>query len=98
MAAEPGDIDDTNKYFTVPQNIGERITDMKTKLDTKKQEDVNAQKEKEAEEKTAEEFQKNNPNVSGTPDNMCIDEKDKDNRCISPSTGPTGLAIGGPRP
>lgn len=80
MAAEQ---DNTNKYFSVPQNIVDRISQMKSKMDSikadKKEEEV-----KQVEfEKAREEERKNNPNASGTPDNMCIDENDPDNRCIS---------------
>ena len=80
MAAEQ---DNTNKYFSVPQNIVARINDMKSKMDSikadKKEEEV-----KQVEfENAQEEERKNNPNASGTPDNMCIDENDPDNRCIS---------------
>ena len=76
MATESDDIVDTYKHFSVPNNIIARIKDAKTKLDTKKQEDIEAKIEKAKQEK-------NTPNASGTPDNMCMDENDPDNRCIS---------------
>jgi len=79
MAAESDDIVDTYKQFSVPNNIIARIKDAKTKLDTKKQEDIEAKIENANQEK-------NNPNASGTPDNRCIDENDPDNRCISKAT------------
>lgn len=76
MATESDDIVDTYKHFSVPNNIIARIKDAKTKLDTKKQEDIEAKIEKANQEK-------NTQNASGTPDNMCMDENDPDNRCIS---------------
>jgi hypothetical protein len=98
MAAKPDDIDNNNKYLIVPPNIVTRITNMKNIMEEKAQDvkeaQEKAQEEKEAQEKEQEDFQNNNRNVSGTPDNMCIDKNDLDNRCVRPPTGPT--ALGGP--
>ena len=102
MAAKPDDIDNNNKYLSVPKKIVTRITNMKTKLIAKKYQNVDAAlekalEEKKQEEKEQEDYQTNNRNVSGTLDNMCIDKNDLDNRCVRPPTGPTGpTALGGP--
>lgn len=80
MTTEP---DDTNKYFSVPPHIIARINEMKSKMDSIKAEDKLVEAKQVEEEKKEEEFRKNNPNASGTPDNMCIDENDPDNMCVS---------------
>lgn len=75
--------DDTNKYFSVPKYIIPRITGMKSKMDSIKATKKEVEAKQVEEEKAQEEERKNNPNASGTPDNICMDENDPDNRCIS---------------
>lgn len=80
MAAEQ---DNTNKYFSVPKYIIGRISQIKSKMDSIKEKKKEVEAKQVEYETAQEEERKNNPNASGTPDNMCIDENDPDNRCIS---------------
>ncbi len=86
MAAKSDDIVDTNKYISVPNEIVERITLMKTKMDAVMAKKQMVEEEKAAKEKEAEELQKKYPNASGTSDNICMDGNDQDNKCISFAT------------
>lgn len=77
------DIVDTNKYFSVPKPIIDNIIKMKAKMDSIKATKKEVEAKQVEEEKAQEEERKNNPNASGTPDNMCMDGNDPDNRCTS---------------